>query len=773
MSKKVFASTAQRYLKAGYAPVPLKPCSKTPAVKGWQSNPPKLPEEAAVTAWCAEYGNGNIGILLGTPLANGRYLAAIDVDTEGFVPFAASVLGQPLISKVGSKGATFFCQADGGLKSVKKKARGKDTFAIEMMIDSGQVVIPPSIHPDGYPYRWESDELASMNPCELPVLDQEKFNILATIGSDKRAWEIVEGGATVQGHEPMLALTASCVQLSENLEWLATCLNALFHPDYDGNTRDETLGMLQDAKKKNFGKRHLPSYDPGSIGPIPLGYLDDGRFVFLDQRRSIIITETANRMLADGTLYGLAPFNFWVKLFPKIQQGKIVGFSTPQAADTLMELCRERGGFDTSRVRGRGVYSEKGEVVVNWRGEPQNGEHIYVCHLPLPERPEEVIEPAKVLEFFQLFRWEENDSEAYLLLGWTALAVICGALPWRPHLFLSGRKNSGKTTLVNVLSRLLYPIAITLDGQSTEAGIRQKLGADSRPVLLDEFESDQNVSRMKSVVKLIRSASSAETSIARGTPEGKALEFCIRSTFLMAAINIFTVTAADRSRIIVLSLGQHDSDQETGRRISSMAASLRGKGPAWCNLAISNAAHILRSTEVVEHVLPPLDSRHRANMAAMLAAAWVMLYGRAITEPEAHTLVMDHSIAIRRLAEVHDEDDGIECLNALLGYRTPEGAIGVLLGQHLRRPDEHARTLDEYGIKAHEGGFIVANSHPGIKKIFDGTLWAERGWVSALPRLPGASKTKQKRFSGGVQSLATFIPRKYLDESFPDQPVEY
>ena len=55
--------------------------------------------------------------------------------------------------------------------------------------------------------------------------------------------------------------------------------------------------------------------------------------------------------------------------------------------------------------------------------------------------------------------------------------------------------------------------------------------------MLDEFESDQNLHRMKQVIKLIRSSSSGNLAIARGTPEGKALEFTIRASFLLAAIN--------------------------------------------------------------------------------------------------------------------------------------------------------------------------------------------------------------------------------------------
>ena len=89
---------------------------------------------------------------------------------------------------------------------------------------------------------------------------------------------------------------------------------------------------------------------------------------------------------------------------------------------------------------------------------------------------------------------------------------------------------------------------------------------------------------MKQVIKLVRSASSADYSLVRGTTEGKALEFCIRSSFLLAAINPFTVTAADRSRIVPLPLSAHENDREIANRISDDIERLSGCSGNWCNL---------------------------------------------------------------------------------------------------------------------------------------------------------------------------------------------
>src|SRR5262249_10893773 len=162
-------------------------------------------------------------------------------------------------------------------------------------------------------------------------------------------------------------------------------------------------------------------------------------------------------------------------------------------------------------------------------------------------------------------------------------------LAWRPHLFLYGPARSGKTTLHSLASALLAPLAIAADGQSSEAGIRQTLGPDSLPVLLDEFESDQRASSLAQIIRLARSASSAGSRVLAGPPEGKGMTFSLRTSFLFAAINPRGMAPADRSRIIMLELLMHGNDRDQARRIREEVAHFRGLGSAWSSLMIKHA----------------------------------------------------------------------------------------------------------------------------------------------------------------------------------------
>lgn len=329
-----------------------------------------------------------------------------------------------------------------------------------------------------------------------------------------------------------------------------------------------------------------------------------------------------------------------------------------------------------------------------------------------------------------------NSSASMLALGWVSIAPICGALDWRPHIFVNGPKATGKSTLIDCFAEMLKPMAIVVDGTSTEAGIRQSIGADSRPVILDEFESDRQLNRMQSVLKLARSSSSAKGPIARGTPEGKALQFMVHSTFCFGAINPIAGTSADASRIVELELQPHDNDQKRKEEIDSLKRYLSERVGAWPHQMVSLAEEILDCIKVFNSAMPAgQESRHRDNMATLLGGAFTALNKRKATPEEAVAWINEHMPFIDYLAMAHEEDDSQDCLNHLLCSKygdhvvgdylcgkaftqTPEGGIDVSNG------DIGQNVLQNMGIRLVDGGFLVANRHPELTRIFQGTLWA-------------------------------------------------
>jgi len=776
MTDRIFVVHAEAYRAKQHPVIPFKPMEKRPSTTGWAEFSDHMPSDQLYDEWLSKKGDHGIGMVMGAEVALSKRLVGLDVDDDHFERAVLGMIpGKPPVKR-GKKGCTAFVTIESNLPVPSTTFKGKEGLGnIDILASKKCTVLPPSIHPDTkQPYTWDGGDLPSFEPNDIPVLGEKEFGIIKCFVISKHTAGVVGGRAT---HEFVLGLSGELVAAGVSDDQIHSIMKNLLPPDYSGNSLDELPEMLEGARRKGFdqtGERR--PYKPMGDGPVALGYLADGRNVFFDQQRRIIITESSVALTKLGTLMNMAPISLWLDRFPRYKEGEVVGVHTYLAADTLIQCCRDTGGFDPSLVRGRGVYLDSaGNVVVNFGGKiPKDSRYVYVCHIELDIATKEdgEFDTQIVLDFFHLFNWSDR-SFAYLLLGWATTAVICGVLEWRPHAFLAGSKNTGKTTLVFALKAFLESVAIVLDGQSTEAGIRQKIGPDSRPVMLDEFESDQNIPRMKTVIKLVRSASSAVGQIARGTPEGKALEFNASSSFLLAAINPMAVTSADKSRIVVMTLNNHDNDKTKAAAIADGLEAFEGSAPKWCALAISQVDNIRTSIKVIRRAFPPCDSRHALNISTLLAAAWCALNKAEITEVEAEGLLLEHKPLIDELALAHESDDSVDCLNALLEYRVGQDEmLGTILAR--LKPKNLDRDLrktamakiEALGIKTHDGGFLVSNTHRGVKEIYSGTLWEAEGWVSALPRLPGAKKESQKRFSDGNRSLATWLPFDLVPDDY-------
>ena len=208
----------------------------------------------------------------------------------------------------------------------------------------------------------------------------------------------------------------------------------------------------------------------------------------------------------------------------------------------------------TVHVRGRGCWrNEQGDVV---RQETyRDGQNIYLRAPALPGPSEErtltVRESKHLLQLFLAARWV-HPAAGPLVAGWTALAPFCGALPWRPHILLTGDSPSGKTTIIRrMIMPLLGGMVMAVDCGSTEAGIRQRMGADALPVIYDNADSHH----VYPVLGLARRASFNGARNGNPKRHGKARRnYQSRSMFLFASSRNRRLRQADKTRFSLLRL---------------------------------------------------------------------------------------------------------------------------------------------------------------------------------------------------------------------------
>jgi len=236
------------------------------------------------------------------------------------------------------------------------------------------------------------------------------------------------------------------------------------------------------ARKQVVAAREQVEATEGQT-PIPLGYTKDDKFALLDRSRNIVLMYTKKELTSSATLLGLPSREYWCSRYwnPKSP----TGFNSALAGNELIEACQKTGPFNPAKVRGRGVWREGDETVINLGLPVREGlKYRYVCFEPLPIADDDKVDAQRLFKLIETFRWR-NPFDAHLFFGWIAIAPICGALGWRPHIWVTGPRNAGKSTLIDVLEATTSPLGLSVSGTSTEAHIRQEVDKDARPVILD------------------------------------------------------------------------------------------------------------------------------------------------------------------------------------------------------------------------------------------------------------------------------------------------
>lgn len=355
-------------------------------------------------------------------------------------------------------------------------------------------------------------------------------------------------------------------------------------------------------RQENDDNGAEPPEEPGEEpytrpeGITPLGHARELFYYFSKSARKVFALKPEQHR--KQPLLGLASYTrFWRKSNFVDPNGDV---AWDWASDWMMTACRDIGIFDPDRLRGRGAWIDNGVpvlhvgdgLIINGRKTDlsiPNSQHIYEAAIPFRVSNAGPLSTEDAYKLFALIRrlpWTRPIS-AYFLAGWIVCGFICGALRWRPAIWICGGAGAGKTfTQTNIMSPMLGRVALQVQSKTTEAGIRQALGCDSRPVIFDEFEAEDMyaATRVQGVLDLMRQSSSDSGGrILKGTGDQKGKAFDIRSTFAFASINSGAQTRADQSRITFLILKEAGiadaAAQEAFRTFAGDAADLITPGP--------------------------------------------------------------------------------------------------------------------------------------------------------------------------------------------------
>ena len=542
-------------------------------------------------------------------------------------------------------------------------------------------------------------------------------------------------------------------------------------------------------------KENVAGYIEGVFCPLGFDKEDSGvqAFYFYSLTCKSLIRLTASKMTKQN-LFTIAPMECWERWFP----GKR-GFDNFAAADWLISLCNKRGYFSTEQIRGRGAWIDNKKIVLHTGttliidgqecglGE-RDTEFIYELGSNLDVSIDDPLSKEQSGELARLLMSLNWESSVYgaLLSGWLAIAPLTGVLNWRPHIWITGAKGSGKSWLFdNIVRKMIDNISISVQGNSTEAGLRQTLKNDALNVIFDEAEGETEdaQARIQNVMGLMRAASAhAGAPILKGSKSGTSQTFRIRSCFAFASIVPQIVHDSDKRRVTVLEIAKHKKPEVfkaiEKKRIELLTDDYVRKFQA---RMILNLDKILESIKIFTDTIA-VEIGDRAlgdQLGAMLGGWWHCERDEVVSAGEALATVQDLAKELNiGDEETKDLTDEERCLQFLLsaeefvqGEFTGNASVGELVevvssGTYQTRiqHQDADRKLKMLGLKVVEQDgaeyLAILNTSAWVLSRLKGTAWT-KSHSQVLSRIPGTIK-KQMRFSSGVKGRSILIPINYV-----------
>ena len=557
----------------------------------------------------------------------------------------------------------------------------------------------------------------------------------------------------------------------------------------------EDIPPLEDHYSEPIDDVGIPTedkskYDIFDDAPFqPVGY-DRSEYYYLPDGSGQIKALKASEH-SKANLMTMAPLRWWEGAFG---MSKTKGFDEDSAKNALIQTSHQKGIYDPDIVRGLGAWDDEGRSVLHLGdvvsvagkriklSEFKKQTHfVYERALKISDEdtaPLNNADAVKLVELCDMLSWEKPIN-GKLLAGWCVASVICGALKWRPHLFLTGPSGTGKSWVISSIIKLIGGQFIKgMLSSTTEPGLRRAVGNNAFSVFIDEFESEspEASNRIQSILEFARPCScNKDSKIYKAKQGGSGVDsYMPRACIGMAAIGVNIKQRADTSRVSVLSLvkGKEGFFEE---KIE----------PFWVEHFTPEFARGIRARSILnipminKNVVPfqkavtrKIGGRRDGDQYGTLLACCYSLYSNNEISLEKAQDFVDRQNWDGHIAAAEQTDER-RCLAVLMEHiiRIDTGAsyniaelISMASGEVISNFSEAANaTLQRYGIKYVEGGFAVSNTHTAIAKILEKTPWSAN-WGRMLSRLEGATKPDKGIWFSGGTSRVVMLPLRYARE---------
>ena len=651
--------------------------------------------------------------------------------------------------------------------------------------------------------EYEKQDLAEIEkalgfiPAAVPKTKQYPFyrNLLWSLikACEEAGGGVEDAKRLMKRHSPLFAEVDQVAASSFNR---INAASFWYWARKDGYRQPKRVIEPPEALKQIAAEPESPA--PGSTLPFLLLGHDRGTYFYLPRESCQVLSLTAAQH-NKSHFFQLADIQWWIDGFAD-ERGRV---DWDSAANHIMRTCMAQGIYDPSRVRGRGAWADADRVILHLGNRLViNGVSSPITKLPSTFSSYYFYENAKAIDgpgsealsdelarsianIAERFRWE-TPASAQLLLGWIVLAPVCGALTWRPHIWITGGAGTGKTTILKTFMKpLLGGMFEGATGGTTEAGLRGQLRSDAIPIVFDELEQNEQKDKqiVQNILSLARIASSEGGKIYKGTATGGSNTFEIRSMFCVSSINVALVQRADLDRFCVLSLRRDETKQDDWAQFEQqiLDACTEENGRLLVARTLKHIPSIRKNARTLATALSRrFGQRFGDQYGTLLAGAWSLEPdGGGELSLEQALQWIDQMDWQSREIDAEDADEN-KCLNYVLqhliqvegGKRMSvmeliqlarRGVVYALPGRD-QASDEIETVLGRYGLRVMHRELAIANSSTNLQAILKDTPWAGNAYRQALRRVPGASAAGSPiRFKGMGSSRATLVPLEQLE----------
>ena len=588
---------------------------------------------------------------------------------------------------------------------------------------------PFTLWSNGKEFKWRAKSLENLYPL-YNVNELEEFPnkpVVLTEGQKKAAMlkdvisaEFVSvgwyGGAanthltnweTLRGREVWLPFDADIPGRTSirNIKKISTEMDFILHPVHP--PLNVVKGWnLDDAIEADWSKAEIIEYlksNKGKAEPEEEIFLDDetawkfnilgyagDNIAFYPWGSKFVVKYKASS-LNKGALLTLMDRDEWWNFYKKDEGG--INWDT--AINMILRKAEDLPIFDSTKIRKCGAWIDNGDLIIN-TGEylisenqrielyERNHKYIYERGKFLPygtENPLAVSESDKVIKMLDLIPWGAK-AHKYLLAGWILLAPFSGALSWRPNVWLQGKTGSGKSWILENITRPLIIDIYGVRGQGTSspAGIRQNLENSTKPVELDEMESNNkhDAENIEQILKIFREGSSGNkfgSVTLHGTADGEGKQWTVRSMVLFASIGSSLKNSADRSRYTLIKIEQNNLDKDERKsnfeKLQELVSIIT---PLWAKAFNSRILNIFDELQkcieiMINQASELLNNRRDGDqIGTLMAGAWMLSNDDAPTAAEARKFLEDLDIDIFQ-SEANDKGDEELVLDEILSHR--------------------------------------------------------------------------------------------------------